>query len=409
MGASARRRVEQHGVNDVTEQSYGSLRPEDQVDPAPMNGYVANYAAIGGANNGGDVMRCFSPEALPVSTALALDFGIIDRWFCSVAGPTMPNRYYLMSATSNGVSDNAVGPILRGFPQKSMFASFEEAGLGWANYFGEAPSAIVFKDTRARDGNFHHFSTFSEHARAGLLPELTIIDPRFFSTPNYPANDDHPDHDVSLGQQLMKDVYEAVRASPDWESTLLIITYDEHGGFYDHYPTPRNVPNPDGIVSPTFDFTRLGPRVPALFISPWIDSGALVHGPTGPKPDSQFDHASVHATLKLMFNLTSFLTERDAWAGTFEAIFSNRTSPRTDTPVTLPDPIPLGHRKRLTGAEPMSGLQKELVGIAAAVNGITEVDNSMTVAQGARFVRQMVNLYFGRNMYPADETAYFDL
>ena len=207
----------------------------------------------------------------------------------------------------------------------------------------------------------------------------------------------------------MKDVYEAVRASPDWESTLLIITYDEHGGFYDHYPTPRNVPNPDGIVSPTFDFTRLGPRVPALFISPWIDSGALVHGPTGPKPDSQFDHASVHATLKLMFNLTSFLTERDAWAGTFEAIFSNRTSPRTDTPVTLPDPIPLGHRKRLTGAEPMSGLQKELVGIAAAVNGITEVDNSMTVAQGARFVRQMVNLYFGRNMYPADETAYFDL
>ena len=198
----------------------------------------------------------------------------------------------------------------------------------------------------------------------------------------------------------MKDVYEALRSSPDWEQTLFIITYDEHGGFYDHYPTPKDVPNPDGVVAPDFDFTRLGPRVPTIMISPWIERGALLHGPTGPFPTSQFEHASIHATLKLMFNLTSFLTARDAWAGTFENIFSDRATPRTDCPVTLPEPRPLGHRKRLTGHEPLSHLQEQLVDIAAALNGVQDrIPQGMTVIEGAHFVRKMVNRFFQKNMF----------
>jgi phospholipase C len=154
--------------------------------------------------------------------------------------------------------------------------------------------------------------------------------------------------------------------------------------------------------SPSFDFTRLGPRVPALFISPWIERNTVVHGPSGPRPNSQFDHASLHATLKLMFNLTSFLTARDAWAGTFDGVFSSRSSPRTDCPVTLPAPRPLAHRKRATGHEPLSDLQRQMVGIAAALND-AKVPADMTAAQGALFVRRMVNRFFNKNMYPQEE------
>jgi phospholipase C len=395
-----------HGINDVTEQTYGTLDPADQdQNPPPMNGYVKNYAGRRAPNNGADVMKCFNPDDLPISTTLALEFGLIDQWFCSVPGPTMPNRYYLMSATSNGVADNAVTPILLGFPQKSLFKLMEESGYSWASYFGEVPTPLVYKDTRRRNGNFHHFSLFAEHAAQGLLPELTLIDPRYFGLPNLGPNDDHPDHDVSLGQQLMKDVYEALRASPDWEQTLFVIVYDEHGGFYDHFPVPTDVPNPDGLVSdsPAFDFTRLGPRVPAIFISPWIERNTVVHTPNGPTPTSQFDHASLSATMKTMFNLTSFLNRRDAWAGNFDTIFSSRTTPRTDCPMKLPEPIPLGHRKILTGNEPLSQLQEELAHLAAALNGMTDIPENMTKYQASRFVRKMVNRFFGRNMYPANE------
>ena len=190
----------------------------------------------------------------------------------------------------------------------------------------------------------------------------------------------------------MKDIYEPLRASPYWNETLFIITYDEHGGFFDKYPTPKDVPNPDGIVADDFDFTRLGPRVPTIMISPWIDARTVLHGPSGPYPTSQFEHSSVHATLKKMFNLTSFLTERDAWAGTFEGIFSNRTTPRTDCPETLPEPRPLGHRKVLTGNEPLSHLQEQLVEIVAAVNGAHKA-----------IPADMVNRFFKKNMYPAEE------
>ena len=94
----------------------------------------------------------------------------------------------------------------------------------------------------------------------GNMPAFSWLEPNYFEAPNYPASDQHPDHDVSIGDQLIKDVYDAVRASPLWNKTALIITYDEHGGFFDHVPPPMNVPNPDGINSTDdpFDFTRLG-------------------------------------------------------------------------------------------------------------------------------------------------------
>jgi phospholipase C len=118
---------------------------------------------------------------------------------------------------------------------------------------------------------------FKQHASRGILPNYVVVEQRYFDMKMLPANDDHPSHDVSEGQAFVKEVYEILRASPQWEEMLFVITYDEHGGFYDHVPTPvNNVPNPDGLVGPEpyyFDFKRLGVRVPTIMISPWINKG----------------------------------------------------------------------------------------------------------------------------------------
>ncbi|XAR50342.1 hypothetical protein NMG60_11004636, partial [Bertholletia excelsa] len=221
---------------------------------------------------------------------------------------------------------------------------------------------------------FHQYDLkFKKDAREGKLPSLTVIEPRYFDLKGLPANDDHPSHDVANGQKLVKEVYEALRAGPQWNETLLVITYDEHGGFYDHVQTPfKNVPNPDGNTGPApsfFKFDRLGVRVPTIMVSPWIKKGTVISRPRGPTPNSEYEHSSIPATIKKMFNLSSnFLTHRDAWAGTFEQVVGELTSPRTDCPEVLPDVTALRH----TEADENRGLsefQNEVVQLAAVLNG----------------------------------------
>jgi len=147
---------------------------------------------------------------------------------------------------------------------------------------------------------FRHFEKFSQDVKHGKLADYSWIDPRYYPTSSTPANDQHPDHSVAEGEKLIKHVYETLRSSQYWNETLLIITYDEHGGFYDHYPTPLNVPNPDGRIAtnPPFNFTRLGIRIPTIMISPWINKGILVKRPDGPNETSEYTHTSIAATLK---------------------------------------------------------------------------------------------------------------
>lgn len=126
--------------------------------------------------------------------------------------------------------------------------------------------------------NFHQFDLqFKKHCEEGKLPNYTVVEQRFFDLLSLAANDDHPSHDVSEGQKFVKKVYEALRSSPQWNEMLFIVIYDEHGGFYDHVPTPvKDVPSPDDIAGPepyNFKFDRLGVRVPAFLISPWIERG----------------------------------------------------------------------------------------------------------------------------------------
>jgi len=313
------------------------------ANPAPMDGFVEHEAKQLPPS---DVINMFEPTRVPVISALATEFALFDRWFASVPGPTHPNRLYALTATSHGTINNDVPT--EGLPQEMFFDKLDEVNATWGLYYTDAIWALMLGRLRTKESKTHikTWAQFLTDVKDGKLPNYTWLEPRFALDPTtkQPAQDQHPDHPVQAGEGVMKEVYEALRSGPLWNSTLFLITYDEHGGYYDHYPTPQDgVPNPDDLA-PTpplpshFNFNRTGVRVPTIAISPWIEKGTVVHGPKGPSPSSQYDHSSIPATLKKLFNTKTFLTKRDEWAGTFENLFLTRTTPRTDCPTKLPDP-----------------------------------------------------------------------
>jgi phospholipase C len=214
------------------------------------------------------------------------------------------------------------------------------------------------------------------------LATYTFIEPRYVSFHEWKANDEHPPHDVRLGEYLVADVYDTLRNSPLWEKSLLVVLYDEHGGFFDRVPPPGSVPSPDGRKSkhPPFDFTRLGVRVPAILVSPFVERGRV--------DSTIYEHSSLPATIKTLFNLPEGLTARDEAANTFEKNLS-RSIPRTDTPVALPvpgEPDEIRHHRALLrtdalekwrrgeveqgemSQEPLSTFQEALVALAHWLN-----------------------------------------
>ncbi|KAK9159051.1 hypothetical protein Scep_005625 [Stephania cephalantha] len=322
-------------------------------------------------------MSAFKPTLLPVYAQLADQFAVFDRWFASVPSSTQPNRFYVHSATSHGAQSNVRKDLIHGFPQKTIFDSLEESGMSFGIYYQNIPATLFFKSLRKLKHlvKFHSYALkFKLHALMGWLPNYV---------------------------KFVKEVYETLRASPQWKEMALLITYDEHGGFYDHVPTPvEGVPSPDGIKGPDpfyFNFDRLGVRVPTLLISPWIDKGTVIHEADGPTPYSQFEHSSIPATVKKLFNLDSnFLTKRDAWAGTFEKYFHLRDTPRDDCPEKLPEvtqPLrPWGPKEDIS----LSEFQVELIQLASQLNGdhvlnsYPHLGNSMTVGEANKYAEDAV-------------------
>eukprot|EP01018_Ginkgo_biloba_P016443 Gb_28042 [translate_table: standard] len=394
-----------HSFQAIREQIFGSN--DTSANPAPMKGFVQQAQSMGG-NMSETVMNGFKPEVVSVYSTLVSEFAVFDRWFASVPASTQPNRLYVHSATSHGATSNIPKLLAQGYPQKTIFESIDESGLSFGIYYQNIPATLFYRNLRKLQyvTKFHSYDTeFKLHAKQGKLPNYVVVEQRYMDMKLFPANDDHPSHDVSQGQKFVKEVYEVLRSSPQWNQTLLIITYDEHGGFYDHVPTPvENVPSPDDIVGPDpffFKFDRLGVRVPTIMVSPWINKGTVVHGPNGPYPSSQFEHSSIAATVKKIFNLQSaFLTKRDAWAGTFESVFQSRTSPRTDCPVTLAEPPKI----RQTGPNEdakLSEFQQELIQLAAQLNGDytlksypDEIGKNMKVKEGQKYLEDSVRRFF---------------
>jgi phospholipase C len=270
-------------------------------------------------------MGCFTPAALPVLSALATGYAVCDQWFASVPTETLPNRAFTCAGTSQGHMDDKTHT----FTSPTIFGLLEAAGLGWSVYgYDEEP---LTKDTftqisSAAASHFGQFTDFQAAAAAGTLPPYVFLEPSWSTT----GNSQHPNYDVALGEQLIHDVYEALRAGPGWPGTLLVITYDEHGGCFDHVPPPWGAVPPDSTVAdnasgPPFGFDRFGVRVPAVLVSPLIAPGTVYRVPAGGTP---LDHTSILKTVEQRWNLAA-LTARDAAAPGFGDVLT-LAAPRTD-------------------------------------------------------------------------------
>jgi len=297
------------------------------------------------------IMHCYDPSQLTVLTALAKEFAICDRWFSSLPGPTWPNRFFMHAASSGGLDDSpsdfktATSTLLNGyrFENGTIYDSLEDKCFDWNVFMGdELPQvfAISGMTDRRLEGHFDDFSDFSEALND---PDFSV--PYIFIEPNYGnvlpttagdftcGNSQHPLDDITRGEALIKTVYETIRNSPHWNDSLLLITYDEQGGFYDHVGPPKTVSPGDTISDPdnshhAFDFTQLGVRIPAVVVSPRIPKNLVDH--------TVYDHSSLLATIESLYGLPS-LTMRDGQANNLNHLLSLQT-PRGDAPTTLPDP-----------------------------------------------------------------------
>ena len=319
---------------------------EDFTVEDPPHGWDACHEQWNGGQNDGfviahagpdqeDVMGYHVRDQIKTHYGLADAYTVCDRWFASVMGPTWPNRFYLHGATSKGQKGNL--PVL-GF--KSFFQVMSDAGLSHTNYYHDVAwaSGAYFKLS-----GLAGIEKFFEHAASGDLPNFVVIDPQFFGNG---ANDDHPDHDIQLGQALIASVYEALAQSPQWGKCLFVVTYDEHGGFFDHVPPPTTTDDHAG-------FEQLGFRVPAVVAGPFVRKGCVV--------STTFDHVSVIRTVQRRFNLPSLNARMDATNDLSSCIDpAYLASPQP--PAVLP-PVPVS-MSRVFRKEPRKISQKELWAMA---------------------------------------------
>lgn len=228
-----------------------------------------------------EVMGFHIRADIPTFYRLAESYALCDHWFASVMGPTWPNRFYLHSGSSNGqISNNPEAGLAH------IWDHLADAGYSGRNYYSDLAWAWGgFVEPLASYTS--SIDRFFEDAQQGTLPNFSVIDPDF-GTLGGGGNDDHPPHDIDLGQIFIASVYAALAQSPQWNRCMLVITYDEHGGFYDHVAPPQ-------IGDPIVDFQQLGFRVPAVVIGPHVRRGCVV--------SNTFDHASVLATVSRRFGV----------------------------------------------------------------------------------------------------------
>ncbi len=309
---------------------HGWTSSRAQFEEGALKGFVKVHEGGRGAT-ANEAMGYYNREDVPVYYALADAHAICDRWFASVMGPTWPNRIYAYTGTSNGMQSNDFGFVP--FEQPSIFSQLTEAGVSWKIYYHEAPfAALITTSGGIVSERFTTIEQFFRDLEAGTLPQVVFIEP------GYTLNDDHPPHPVPLGQALVGTVYAALAESDVWEKTLMIVDYDEHGGFFDHVVPPKVA---DDHADTGFD--QLGFRVPGIVAGPWAKPGACVH--------TQFDHTSVLKTIQERFGLEP-LTARNAAATALwdcldlEAMAARTPHPKATLPVLTIDPSDFGDECR---------------------------------------------------------------
>lgn len=275
-------------------------------DVDPPHGWDAAHAQFNGGLNDGFViehqertgttgtepMKYLTRDFMPVSWALADEYTTCDRWFCSVMGPTWPNRFYWHTGTSGGIMVNELPGGTLTWP--SINHRLHEAGVDWRYYFGNIPVASLLGDSIPTEGKILRYEQFLKDAKAGKLAPVSYIDPAFF------LNDDHPPIHPINGQELIASIYNALATSPQWKNCLLVVTYDENGGYFDHVPPPTTA---DDHAAQGFD--QLGFRVPTMVIGPYVKQGHV--------SNVQYDHTSVLKHVEETFALAP-LTARSSAA-----------------------------------------------------------------------------------------------
>ncbi len=342
-----------HSFNAVNTQLSGSKVGPSASLPPKNNGFTLNYSNSLRAHSQNvtreqinEVMQCFSPKQLPAINQLAQQFCLCDRWHCEVPGPTMPNRMFVHAATSEGYVHNN---FKRSFTSKTVYELVEEKGLTWCVYFHDLNEVMQFDALKQTPETFRRFERWAKDAESGNMPNYVFICPRFLNgRPGANgeaklANSQHAPEDVRLADHLIADVYDALAKNQElFSKSVLIVTYDEHGGFYDHV-IPGPTVNPDGQNSPNpgddpqfssfkFAFDRIGLRVPTIIASPWIAKGTVEH--------RMLQHTSIIKTVTELFGLAGPLNRRDANATSFADLFGKMQQPRsaTDMPKTLTRP-----------------------------------------------------------------------
>jgi phospholipase C len=361
-----------HQFEDIAVQVFGQPRVPDPPTPT-MNGFIDNYARQAGpdgkpigSERAAAGLACLDPSLVPVISRLAKSFVVCDRWFSSCPGPTWPNRFFVHAATSNGYIDSPTdlqalaGFLTSRFRMRTIYENLAAAGRSWAVYFGDHAQAFGISTLhRYASDNFRRLDVAAEVA-AGTLPHYSFLEPGYMDAPGSPAADQHPPHHLLDGERLIAWVYDTLRGNEAvWGKSLLVLLYDEHGGFFDHVPPPATVP-PDqaSAAGEKFKFDRLGVRVPALLVSPWVRKGRVDH--------RVYDHTSLLATVKGLFGLPEFLTRRDAQANTLDdANFVGTPRTLDDTPANLSALVP--SHAPAPRAKKLSDLQQSLVALSAAL------------------------------------------
>ena len=342
-----------HSFTNVLEQlcgedaRYPSGGPYPNIKGSNETGYASSYAKrkddedrLVGTEAAGNVMKCFTPDQLPVLNTLASEFVVCDHWFSSMPGPTEPNRMFMYAETS-GKFDNglkipeeyldAVGRPGGGieFRHGTVFGLLEQAGVKYRIYAGDDFPTASWLDGISVLFDIREFEDFAEDLKDPSFDAGYVhIEPDYDALFGFGGgNSQHPSGrgSVAAGERLIKAVYEVIRNSPVWEKSLLIITWDEHGGFYDHVVPPSAQGTGERGRENGFTFEQLGPRVPAVVVSPLISRNLIDH--------RVYDHTAIPATLRRVFGLRS-LEGRNGISGGVGYLAGPVA--RTDAPTRLP-------------------------------------------------------------------------
>lgn len=414
-----------HEFNDVVEQLVGQGKTFKSGSPYPPinnSGFAANYATSTTEdphkppteNEIQDIMDAFdTPTQLQMLGWLASHYTVCDHWYSSIPGPTWPNRFFLHGASSSGFDDSPTNAQMAGweapgggfkYPKGSIYQRLSSAGIPYRFYNDADSSALsIYSDDPANGSkigavpqvtslsgvtllNFQSLQFFASDLQKPYPYPYTFIEPHYGDVTGGTyagGSSQHPMDDLYGGEHLLAAVYSAIYQSPYWETSMLVILYDEHGGYYDSVSPPNGTvaapgDNPNyGYNTHGFTFTTLGVRVPVVIVSPRMPGPAVDH--------AVYDHSSVPKLLEQLWNLGP-LTNRDANAA---SPLGNVTLPQArvvSEPAPVPRPPMRAARRALTTSEKALVLAQPLPergNLAGALANLRKADAEISGASAA--------------------------